>query len=291
MFDFSLLPPMLLHTVFVSIPEELFMVAFTLILMKRYDLLALNRSNILKLVTTAAPFALLSNILRGFADFNMNYTSLICFTGIFLLGIIVYGVRKPKDMLMVFLGLALSLVVVMAIQASYLVFILYGTSITVESLNQYSLQTFLVSLADRVVQIALIGLMLLKKQKFMKLNYFKIIGKNRNLAILSTFVIVMNILFVYLMCNLIYFQKILMPFESGMQLAVVLAVIIFPVVNISAVLGIINFSLNKISYTKVYIQEESKVLRVLVQMLLKQKRYEDIDYELYSFENEVKRLD
>ncbi|NTV90975.1 MAG: hypothetical protein HGA22_11560 [Clostridiales bacterium] len=221
----------------------------------------------------------------------MNYSTMICLFGLFILGVFVYGARKPKEILMGFLGLSLAMITAAAIQCIYLVFILYGTSVTVESLNQYSLQTFMISLIDRTLQITIIVVMLLQKQRFMKMNYFMVLTKHKKLAVLSSVVIVMNLVFVWLMCNLIYYQKILLPLDSLIQIGVVLAVIIFPVVNVAVVIGIINVYVNKFAYTKVYIQEESKVLRVLVQMLLKQQKYEDIDYELYSFEKEVKSLD
>jgi hypothetical protein len=58
----------------------------------------------------------------------------------------------------------------------------------------------------------------------------------------------------------------------------------------TVIYGIINYSVNKHTHTRVFMQEESRVLRVLVKTMLQQRRFEEIDSEIESFENEVRKL-
>jgi hypothetical protein len=290
MFDWSLAVPLLINTIVVSIPEEAFLVILTLILMRRFDLLEFKKANILKILLVVIPIAFVSNILRGLVGFDMSFVSVVGFGGIFILVVLVYRLHKVSNILKAFLSVTISFIVGMAIQLLYVPFIIYGTSVTMEELNQVGTASFIVSIIDRVAHISILCFLFLKKRSFIKLNFFKVITRNKILARISAIITLLNLVFIYVMCMLIYYDKILLNLKASTQLIIIVAIIVFPVINLSFIFGVLNYSVNKYTFAKVYIHEESRVLRVLVQVLLKQRMYEKIDAELESFENEVKKI-
>lgn len=290
MINWSITVPLLINTLVVSIPEQLFFVMFSLILMRRYDFLEFNGKNVMRFAIAVIPAALLSNILRGLLGMDMTFVLLVGVITLFTVLVTVFRIRSAKGVFKAFLSVLLSFTIVILTQLLYFPFILYGTSITTGQLNHYGPLVLLLSLLDRAVQICLLGVLLLKKRSFMKLNFSKVITRNRALAYLFGGVAAMNLAFVYVMCLLIYIDKILLGLMPAMQVLVVVLTIIFPIINMTVLYGVINYSVNKHTHTRVYMQEESRVLRVLVKLLLQQRRYDEIDPEIASFENEVKKL-
>ncbi len=290
MVNWSVTVPLLINTIVVSIPEQLFFVIFSLFLMRRYDFLEFKRSNVMRVAIAVIPAAFLSNILRGLLGMDMNFALLAGVITLFAVLVIVFRIRSAKGIFKAFLSTVLCFLVVLLTQLLYFPLILYGTSITAEQLNQYGPLVILLSLFDRAVQISILGILFLKKRSFMKLNFSKVITRNKTLAYLFGGVAAMNLTFVYVMCLLIYADRVLMGLEPVLQITIVVFTIAFPVINMAVLFGVINYSVNKHTHTRVYVQEESRVLRVLVKLLLLQKRYDEIDPEIESFENEVRKL-
>lgn len=290
MVDWSITVPLLINTIVVSVPEQLFFIMFSLILMRRYDFFELKKSNVLRFTIAVLPAALLSNILRGLFRVDQNLVLLVGVITLFTVLAAVFRIRSVKGIFKVFLSSLLCFIIVILTQLLYFPFILYGTSITAEQLNQYGPLVLLLSLFDRAVQISLLGILFLKKRSFMKLNFSKVITRNKTLAYLFGGVTAINLAFVYIMCMLIYKDKILLGLSPAMQLIIVVFTIAFPIINMTVLFGVINYSVNKHAYTRVYMQEESRVLRVLVKLMLQQRRYDEIDSEMESFENEVRKL-
>ena len=176
-------------------------------------------------------------------------------------------------LLKTFLAVSVSFLVALIVQTSYIAFILYGTSVTMERLNEFGPLALIVSLIDRVAHACIIGLLLLKKRSFMKLNFFKVITRNKAMANLATVITILNMVFIFIMANLVFTDKILINLKPTTQILVIFAIIAFPILNMSTIFGVISYSVNKYTHTRLYIQEESRVLRVLVQVLLNQQKY------------------
>jgi hypothetical protein len=279
-----------LNIVLISLPEELFHVLFTILILKQHSCLERNGANILKLVLTAVPAAVLSNVLMDRADMNYFLCQSFCFAIIFLTGIMVYRIRPGKDIVMGALGLGISFFLSMLFRSIYFIFVVYGTDIELSVFKEFSLLTFMGSLIDRGCQIALICIMMLKKKRYVRESFFSIIYKNRTMAIISLIVVLTDLLYIYIACDLVLFRKGLLVLGISEQMLAVFIILIFPVINLSSIYGIVVYSSNKCSDTRIYIQQESRVLRMLVQMLLKQQKYEDIDGHIHSFEKNVSKL-
>lgn len=290
MVDWSITIPLLINTLIVSVPEQLFLVIFSLILMRRYDFFELKKANIIRFTVATVPAALLSNVLRGLLKIDGSIITLIGVLVLFAILVFVFGIRSAKGIFKAFLSAILCFMIVIMTTLLYFPFIIYGTSITTDQLNQYGPLILLLSLMDRAVQICLLGILFLKKKSFMKLNFSRVITRNKTLAYLFGGIAAINLAFVFVMFRLILFDRILMGLSAVMQVIIVVFTIAFPVINMTVLYGVINYSVNRHTHSRLHMQEESRVLRMLIQLKVRQGRYDEIDPEMESFENEVRKL-
>lgn len=290
MIDGSMVVPLILNILLASIPEETFLLVFSLIVMKRYDLLALKKANIIKSATIVIVIAASSTILRAFSILDANLAPVYGLFFIFLFMVLLYGIRSPKGIFKAFLSICAAFLTVLAMEI--LVFPVLNSipGFNAEEANKLGLMPIVLSIPERAMQVILVTMLLLKRRNFMKLGFFKVISRNKPLAYITGGLVVFNLIFLYLMFKLIFFNNILSGTEPVMQVLVVTLVIVFPLLNMSVLLGVINYSVNKYTSTRVYVQEETRVLRVLVHTLLRQQRYGEVDTELESFVDEIRKI-
>jgi hypothetical protein len=290
MLDGSMVIPLILNIVLASIPEETFFVVFSLIIMKRYDLLALKKANIFRIIIIVVVVASSSTILRTSSILDAYLAPLYGVFSIFLFIIILFGIKTPKGILKAFLSVCAAFLTAIAMEI--LVFPILNSipDFNAEEANKPGIMLIVLSIPERVMQIILVTMLLLKKQSFMKLGFFKVISRNKPLAYITGGLVIFNLIFLYIMFKLIFFNNILTGTAAVTQVLTVALVIVFPLLNMSVLLGVINYSVNKYTYTRLYVQEETKVLRVLVRTLLQQQRYSEVDAQLESFVAEVKKI-
>ena len=290
MLDGMMVITIILNIVLASIPEEMFLVIFPLIVMKRYDLLALKKANILRIATIVVITAVSTSLLRAASIMDANYTPVYSLFLIFLLMIFLFGIKTPKGVLKAFLSVCAAFLAVLAMEILIFPVLNSIPGFNAEEANKPGLLTIVLSIPERVMQIILVAMLLLKRKSFMKLGFFKVITRNKPLAYIAGGLVIFNLIFLYIMFRLIFFNNILAGMEAVTQVLVVVLVIVFPLLNMSVLLGVINYSVNKYTCTRVYVQEETRVLRVLVHMLLKQQRYEEVDTQLESFVDEIRKI-
>lgn len=288
--DGTMIIPIILNILLASIPEETFFVVFSLIVMKRYDLLALKKANILKIAIIVVVIAVTSSIFRATSILDANLSPVYGLFSIFLFIILMFGIKSPKGVIKAFLSVCGAFLAAIAMEILIYPILSSIPSFSVELVNKPGLMTVALSMPERVIQIILVTMLLLKRKSFMKLGFFKVISRNKPLAYITGGLVVFNLLFLYVMFKLIILDNILAGIQPITQVLVVALVIVFPLMNMSVLIGVINYSVNKYIYTRVYVQEEIKVLRVLVSMLLKQQRYGEIDTQLESFVDEIKKI-
>lgn len=283
--------PLILNILLVSVPEEAYLVVFALILMKRLDLIALERDNLWRIVTMVLIVAFSSTILRVVAVLDGTTAPFYGLFLLFLLMAFMFRVKSPKGMLKLFLSLCAAFLSVFAMEiVVFTVTVPTQGYEAMELMNKPGLYGIVMSIPDRVIQVILVAMMLLKRQSFMKLGFFKVIIRNKPLAYITGALVVFNLLFLYIMFKLILYGNILSELPPVTKLLVVVLVIVFPLLNMSVLIGVINYSINKYTYTRVYVQDETRVLRVLVRSLLQQQRYGEIDMQLESYVDEIKKL-
>lgn len=290
MVDWSMVLLVILNILLVSIPEATFFVVFPLIVMRRYDLLALKKTNIWKIAVVVISTAVSTTLLRISSIMDANLTPVYSLLLIFLLMVFLFGIKTPKGVFKAFLSVCAAFLA--AITMELLVYPLWNilTDFSAELVNKPGLMTIGLTLPERTIQAILITMLLLKRRSFMKLGFFKIISRSRPFAFISGALVVFNLMFLFIMFKLIILNDILKGTDVVTQVFVVALVIIFPLLNMSVLLGVINYSVNKYTSTRVYFQEETRVLRVLVHTLLMQQRYGEVDRELESFVEEVRKI-
>lgn len=290
MFESSMVIPLILNILLASIPEEAFLVIFPLMAMKRYDLLTLKKINIIKISVMAVTLAVSSSLLRTVSILDGNTAPIFGVFSIFLFLIFLYRIRTPKGILKAFLSICATFVVVIAMEILVYPILNSVPGFSVEEANKPGWMPIVLSIPERLMQIILITTLFMKRRSFMKLGFFKVISRNKLFAYITGGLIVFNLIFILVMFKLIFFNNILNGTSSIIQLFTVVLIIIFPLLNMSVLIGAINYFVNKYTYTRVYVQEEAKVLRVLVHMLLKQQRYGEVDVQLESFVNEIEKI-
>ena len=290
MIDGSMVIPLISNILLASIPEELFLVVFPLIVMKRYDLLVLKRANVLRIAAIVVVTACSTTILRAASILDANFTPLYSIFLIFLSMILLFGIKSPKGILKAFLSVCAAFLAVFAMEILIFPVLNSIPGFNAEEANKLGPMPIVLSIPERVMQIILVTMLLLNRRSFMKLGFFKVVSRNKPLAYIAGGLVVFNLIFLYIMFKLIFLNNILTGTDAVMQALVVALVIVFPLLNMSVLLGVINYSVNKYTSTRVYVQEETRVLRVLVHTLLRQQRYGEVDIELESFVDEIRKL-
>lgn len=290
MIDGSMVIPLITNILLASIPEETFLLVFSLIVMKRFDLLALKKANIIKSAVIIVALATSSTILRAASILDGNIAPFYGLFFVFFLTTILFGIRSPKGILKAFLSVCAAFLAVMAMELLIFPVLNSIPGFNAEEANKLGWMPIVLSIPERVMQIILVTTLLLKRQSFMKLGFFKVISRNKPFAYITGGLVFFNLIFLYIMFKLVFYNNILGGTPAIMQVLVVVLVIVFPLLNMSVLIGVINYFVNKYTSTRVYVQEETRVLRVLVHTLLKQQRYADVDIQLESFVDEVRKI-
>jgi len=278
------------NIVTLSIPEEAFFVVFSLILLRRFDLLELKSKNIVKISAPIIFPACLTTILRMYAGFDMTFMPFVGIFSVFFLMIIMYKISGFKEILKVFICVTVSSLSIGMIQLSYIPLFMSGTSLTADSLNIPGFVTFIYALPERAIEFLLVAYILLRKKRFLRTNFIKIVTQTKALSLLTVGITVSNLAFVYIMSKAIFFDKLLFNISLIMQALIVVAVLITPLINTFLLLWAVNYITDKEAAMRFQIQEELKVSILDIRFFLKRGEYERIYEELEYLEKDTKSL-
>lgn len=256
----------LFNTILVSIPEEIYLVIFTLILVGEFEywkepeckkiFYSYDYSRIL---IPAVSVALLSNVFR-YSEFSSGFTTLITILVLYILIILtndIFGDASAlKWMGKTFLFLILGFMTIGISELLYLPLILYGTGITIEEINNDILLNFLISIPSKIILYSLLIYLAIKKRTVLKRNIFKLIFVNPTLLILTLLIVTINLFFLWIFYKIIIFDKLLISFSSIIQLIIIIGVIIFPIINILSFTYSIYYIKNKEMNNKKILKEK-----------------------------------
>ncbi len=270
----------LFNTLFVSIPEEIYWVMFTLILVGEFDYWKdpeckklFHRYDYGRILIPAISVALLSNIFR-YTGFNSGLSSLITFIILYIAIVLtndIFGDSSAlKWMGKIFIFLILGIITIGITELLYVPLILYGTDLTMKTINNDMLLNFLISLPSRFIQYSLLLYLIVKKRTSLKGNIFKHIIARPTLLALTSLFVTLNLLFLWIMNKLIMFEKILIDFSYTMQMLIIIGIIIFPIINISTFVWSIYYIKNR----------EVKNKRIIKERL--QEILNKLDYHTYK---------
>lgn len=193
-----------LNTIFVSIPEEIVWVVFTLMLLKRMDLLDIYRwkHNIKEIMIPVIPIAILINVFRYILHISNLANFLII--EVLMCGLIMYVIKRNNflnekiNYVKIIMSVIVSdFIIIFMTECFYAVIIFSMLNKSIVDINNNIWLNIVLSILPRLLQIAIVLTYLYKKNIQTKINYFETIFKDKILSI--------SLLIFLLMTNLVYF--------------------------------------------------------------------------------------
>lgn len=284
--DIEYVLSIIFHIFFVSVPEQLFLILFSLILINRQELFTkLNKQKVLKLAVMALVPAVISVLMRAINGLDMSLLALIGITIVFVTIALGYNIRGARKIGILLGAVIMSFICEIIIQLIYTPLVLYGTSVSVNALNQPGFLTFVWLLPERAIETLLIMVMLLNKSSVYRIKLYKVIWDNKFLAWAFMILVTMDFAIIYWFAKSILLDKILIELKPLIQISVVAYGILIPVTSTSLFLVITYiFAEHKVD-EKAFMCSEAKVLKELINLLIKEGRYKEIpevmnDYNL-----------
>jgi len=278
---------MIVNIIIVSIPEELFVVVFTLILLKRFDLLRLNGANVLKISVPILPVAVITNIIKYYVQ-NEDIQFFLGAPLMFILIAVTYNrLRDFKGIAKTLISCILSLTIMLIFQASYVPLLLYTTGMEVEDMNSTVLINFLCTIPERVMEIALISYILTRKLSIFKVNVIKTVAESKKLLAAALSIALVNIVFLYLACTLIAYDKILTGVPLPAQLVIIVTVLMLPVLNIGALWVFVYNIKSREMYGKLLEKDRLTALADILRLHADNGSYEKINLVLDDLRNNI----
>lgn len=248
------LQKIVLNTLLVSIPEEFYLVMFTLVLIGEFDYWnqeeyrkLFYKWDYIRVFVPTVSGALLSNIFRYLnLDFGILpiLPMLIFFVLIVLTNDVFGDASTIKWIGKAFVALILGFITILICELIYIPFILYASGLTINEINSDIALNFYVSIPSRVIQYSILVFLITRKKTILKANVLKPIFENRVLSIITSVLVILHGVFFYIMMKIIIFDKILINISSIMRLAVVLGICIFPVINMMMFIWVIYYIKN-----------------------------------------------
>lgn len=280
----------ILNTIFVSVPEEIYLVMFTLILMGEFDYWKeeecrkiINKWDYSRILIPSVTVALLLNIAR-YTNMNTIISSVVCL--FIFYGLIVYtndvltDARPYKWMIKAFVFLILAQITVGVIEMLYVPLVLSSTGLSIDEINGNIFINFIASLPARLVQILILAVFINKKRTLTKGNLLKYIASSPVLSSLISMIIIFDLIFLYIMHRAIVFGKLLTGFPVAFQIMIAVGTILFPALNITGLVWAVYYNKNKEMVEKRNLRLKLEVLLEEINVYKEKDNFSDIRWKL-----------
>ncbi|MCX7921411.1 MAG: hypothetical protein N3B21_05225 [Clostridia bacterium] len=274
------LATILTNIILVSIPEEVFLTAFTLLLLKRLEL----PYDISKLLLPVVGVAVISNILR-YKGVNINTVFLLSILILFLLILVTDKVNRRREVLRAFACLLLSISILQILELSYTPLIFYATNKTFSDFNNSIILNFIITIPERIVEFSLVIWLHKKRNDYPQINIFRKFLRSKSLMILTIIILIANTLYLFLACRLIGYDKILISLSISDQLAIIIGVLTFPILNLAALWALVHKISSEDLNENLFFKTRLVLLIDSIKRYTKNGEYENI----YTLLEDVKR--
>lgn len=239
LFQMDIIVNIILHTLFVSIPEEFFWVVFVYLLVGEFDYLKYNSTikfiqswDYPRVIYPVIITALLSNIVR-FSGIDSEFASLVTILSVFVL-IVLFGdignnAAALKWIGKIFIFVLLTLLLIFVLEFSYMPFILYGTGMTIKQLYNSIVLTILISIPERIVEYSILIFLISNINMINKFNIFKVIFKNKILSLITISLLIIDALYIVFTVKFIVFEQILKNIDLVLRVSIIVFICIFPI--------------------------------------------------------------
>ena len=253
--QFEILHRIVLNTLLVSIPEELFWIMLTLVAMGEFEYWReeeckklINKWDYSRVLIPAVSVALTSNILR-YSGLDFGFISfiplIIMYITIVLTGDILNDAKAVKWMGRAFIFMMLGYIVIGASEFVYIPFILYSTGKTMQEINQDLLLNFLVTLPARAIQYTILIYLIAKKRTLLEGKAFKHIFSSTLLTVSTAMLTVFNFLILFFAGKVIVYERVLINMPLVSQVISVILVVLFPIVNLCGLIWCLYYVENR----------------------------------------------
>lgn len=300
LFQVEILQKIIINSLLVSIPEEIYLVMFTLILLGEFDYWRepeckklFHRFDIMRILLPATVTALLLNTFKylGISSDISTYSILILFyVMIVLTNNIFKDASALKWMGKMFVFFIIGYITVGLSELIYIPLIQFSLTLTIEEINNDLFLNFLVSIPAKIIQLSILMFLIAKKRALTKNNIFKYIFANPILSISTFTFILLNLLFLWVLYKLIVFDQILINFSPQIQFLIVIFVIVLPLLNISVFFISIYYIQNKELRIKKI--AEKKLINVAnkINNYSKNKDVHDLQWKLNEISIDINNL-
>ncbi len=290
----SIFQKIIINTIFVSIPEELYLVMFTLIMVGEFEYWKepeckrlINRFDYVRVFLPSIVGALLSNIL---INLGLNYgfyhfiIPIVIYVLIVLTNDVFGDASAVKWMFKALIFFMIAYLSIGIFEFAYLPLLLYGSGMTMDYLRDNLLLYFITSLPTRVFQFSLLCFLINRKRTQVKGLIIRNILSQPVLAVILCSLVIFNILLLYLFGTAIVVDKVLISISRVSQILIITGVAIFPLLNISGFLWVFYFIKNKEIRDKKNVLERLQNLVENIELYTNKEEYENIKWKL----NEIK---
>lgn len=290
----------ILNTIIVSIPEELFLLMFTLILVGEFEYWTdeeckklIHKYDYVRILVPTLAGAVLSNILR-YSGLNFGAISLIPPIIFFILIILtndIFGDASAlKWTVKSFVFLLLGLIILYITEFTYTPFVIYATGKSLKEVNNDLLLNFLFSIPSRLIQYSILAFFVVKRRTLLKANIIKIIFGSKILAMWTLIIVTFDFTFMFIMVKVVGYEKVLASMPSELRFVVIIAICVFPILNISALLWCIYYVENRAKRKQKEVAEKLNILSNEIKKYTINENYDNIKWKLHEIETYIKQV-
>lgn len=230
-----------LNTIFVSIPEEFIWVVFTLILLKRRDLLDIYfwKQNLKQIMIPVLPVAISINLMRYILHID-RLTNFIIIE-IMMSCLVIFLVKKNNFLnekinyfKIIFYVILADFITIITTEGLCVLIVLPMLNITIDQINNNILMNITLSFLPRTLQILLISFCIYKQTIGKMINCIELILRNKvltiSMTIFLTTVLITNYAFQLFITNIHYLDKYILT----IKMCLIVLIVLIPVVIITS---------------------------------------------------------
>ncbi len=290
LFQNSLVAKIIINTIFLSIPEELYLVMFTLIMVGEFEYWKepeckrlINKFDYVRVFLPTVTGALVSNIIIN-SGLNHGIFQFLSPTITFIIIIFTNDIFEDASAikwvvksLIIFLIAFLSIGIM---ELLYLPLILYGTGKTIVQIHDNFIVYFLVSLPSRFMQYSLLLYLISRKRTLLRGRLLRNLLTTPLLTTIFSLLVLSNITFLWYLYKSIVFDKVLISNSYISQMVIITSVVIFPILNISGFLWGVYLIKNKEARDKKNASEKLYKLLNDMKSYSNNEKYDNIRWKL-----------
>lgn len=290
----------IINTIFVSIPEEVFFVLFTYVLMGEFDQWKDEDCKKLfqpwdyaRILVPAVSAALISNILRytGAGEgFISSGTLLVLIIGIVAMGDIFNNARVAKWIGEVILFIFLAAICAAIMELAFIPFVVYGINKPLAEINNNMLSNFLLTIPLKIMQYSLLAYMIARKRSLLRARIIKMITENRVLLVIILIALFTDVSFLVFMNKLVCYDNVLTSLSIMLRLVTIICICLFPILNLLAIVWCTYLVKNNEAINKKEASDKIKNVVAQINSYMESGDYVNVKWTLNGFKANLEEV-